>query len=554
MDLRPWHMHYDYCVPTTIRYPKIPIHVLLSLGSKTFPDKDAFDFFGTTMTFWELRERSVSMADALIKLGVKKGDRVGIHLPNCPQYIIAYLGTLIAGGIVTNMNPMYTTDEIKHIVGSTGVSTLFTFDNVLENVKPVLTDFPVERMIVTRVTDFIEGFPQSTAEELGLDKSWHHFSTVLESGSPVKMPQIEFAQDDPAMIQFTGGTTGVPKGAVLTQSNLVAATMQCAIWGDAVFNRKNPVETNSLSILPFFHVYGAIVGLNSALYTGRTQILVPRFEINELLGILSKHKDISFFPAVPTLITAIINAPGAVDLNLRRKIGLLNSGGGPMPTELIEKVDDMGIVYSEGWGMSETTSLGVANPILGKCKPGSIGIPFPDTEIRIVDVDDGETEVKPGEPGELVIKSPLVMKEYWNNPEETALQLKDGWLSTGDVVVMDEDGYLFIVDRKKDMVIAGGYNIYPREIDEVLYQHPKILEAAALGIPDKYRGETIKAFVVLKPGEEMTADDVIGFCREKLAPYKAPKFVEFRNELPKSAVGKILRKILRQEEEAKAKE
>jgi long-chain acyl-CoA synthetase len=253
------------------------------------------------------------------------------------------------------------------------------------------------------------------------------------------------------------------------------------------------------------------------------------------------------------MINAIVNHPRAGQMELDRKIKLINSGAGPMPVELIGQVEDLGVAYSEGWGMTETTSLGAANPIMGLSKHGSIGIPFIDAEIKLVDVENGQQEVVPGQPGEMIIRAPYVMQGYWNNPQETAGQLKDGWLFTGDVAIADEDGYLFIVDRKKDMIIAGGYNIYPREIDEVLYKHPKVAEAVALGVPDQYRGETVKAFVVLKPGQSADAEEIIAFCRQHLAAYKAPKLVEFRSSLPKSAVGKLLRKVLRAEEEAKRK-
>jgi len=271
------------------------------------------------------------------------------------------------------------------------------------------------------------------------------------------------------------------------------------------------------------------------------------------MGILEGCEEITFFPSVPTMINAVINHPKAGDMNLAKKLKMLNSGAAPMPVELIEQVQGMGISYSEGWGMSETTSLGISNPVLGMRKVGSIGIPWPDTDIRLVDVDEGKEEVAKGEPGEIMIRSPLIMQGYWNNPEETAGQLKDGWLHTGDVAVQDEDDYFFIVDRKKDMIIAGGYNIYPREIDEVLYEHPKIKDAVTIGISDEYRGETVKSFVVIKDGETLTEDEVKAFCEEKLAAYKRPKSIEFRDDVPKSAVGKILRKELRAEEEAKKK-
>jgi long-chain acyl-CoA synthetase len=308
-----------------------------------------------------------------------------------------------------------------------------------------------------------------------------------------------------------------------------------------------------MAVLPYFHVYGNIVVMNWAIFQCATQIQVPRFNIDEMMGLLANFNEITFFPTVPTLITALINHPKAEELNLAKKIGMLNSGAAPMATELIDKVMDMGIFFSEGYGLTESTSLGISNPVLGLKKIGSIGIPFPDNDVRLVDVEQGKEDVPDGQPGEIIMKGPLIMQGYWNNPEETKGQLRDGWLHTGDIAIRDEDGYIFIVDRKKDMIIAGGFNIYPRDIDEVLFQHPKVAEAVALGVKDQYRGETVKAFVVLKPGQKCTEEEIIKFCKEKLAPYKVPKLVEFRDSIPKSVIGKILRKVLREEEEAKAK-
>ena len=551
MDNRPWQRHSDYNVPLTIRYPRIAAHYFLDIPAGNFPNKPATNFYGTEITFWDLKQQVLQMARALGAMGVKQGDRIGVHLPNCPQYIIAYFAALNLGAVVVNLNPMYTVDELKALTSDTGVSTLFTFDMVLPNIRPLCLEVEIERVIVTRVTDYIEGFGQSTPGELELEEGWYHFSHVLENAPSSRLPRVDISQDDPALIQFTGGTTGLPKGAVLTHGNLVAATMQCSLWGSAFTDLTPPEKRSVMAALPFFHVYGTVVVLNWGMFNCATQILVPRFELDEFMGQLANFEKITFFPAVPTMINAVINHPRAEELELGKKLGLFNSGGGPLPMELIEQTRDMGINYGEGWGMSETTSLGIANPLFGMKKAGSIGIPFPDTDVRVVDIDAGEEDVPRGQPGELIIRSPLTMKEYWNNPAETAGQMKDGWLYTGDIVVQDEDDFFAIVDRKKDMIIAGGYNVYPREIDEVLYQHPQIAEAVSVGIADEYRGETIKAFVVPKEGETLTEEDVIGFCREKLAAYKAPKIVEFRDELPKSAVGKILRKVLRDEEAAK---
>jgi long-chain acyl-CoA synthetase len=553
MEMKSWHRHYDYCVPHTIRYPRIPLHQLLNIPASYFPDKAALDFYGTKMTFWELRSMIWRMANALQKLGVQKGDRVGVNMPNCPQYVIANYAIMCLGAIAVNLNPMYTAPELKHAANASGMTTIFTFDAVLPHIRQLCKEVDMPRVIVTKPSDFLKGVPCSTSKSLELEPKWHHFSELLDSCPQAKRPRVQVFPEDPCMIQFTGGTTGVPKPALLTNANLVAATFQCVLWGSYTTSLANRETFNVLAVLPYFHVYGNIVVMNWAILNCATQIQFSRFEIDEIASAIARYDEIGFYPAVPTMITALLNYPKVEELQLGKKLGLLNSGAAPMPVELIEQVKDLGVFFSEGWGMSETTSLGICVPIMGLKKIGSIGVPYPDTDIRIVDVDNGVDEVKKGEPGELLIKSPLLMKEYYGNPEATADQLKDGWLSTGDIVAQDEDDYIFVVDRKKDMVIAGGFNIYPREIDEVLYQHPKVLDAVAVGIPDPYRGETLKAYIVLKPGETATGDEIIAFCKEKLAAYKIPKAVEFRESIPKTAVGKILRKILREEEANKLK-
>ena len=552
METKPWHRHYDYNVPTTIRYPRLPIHELLGIPANAYPDKAALSFFGTEMTFRELRLRVLRMANALGALGIKKGERVGIHLPNCPQYPIAYYAVLSLGAIVVNLNPMYTADELKMMASTTGMTTLITFDMALPAIRTLTKEMQIPRVIVTKVTDYIKGLGVSTAASLDLEKGWYHFSTLLDGVTSTKLPRVQVSPEDPALIQFTGGTTGTPKGAVLTHANVVAAAFQSFLWGSTT-SLTLPERRFVVAVLPYFHVYGNIVVMNWAMLSCATQIMIPRFQIDEIMATLANFKEITFFPAVPTMITAVINHPRAAELDLAKRLKLLNSGAAPMAVELIEKVRDMGIYFSEGYGLSESTSLGISNPILGLKKVGSIGIPFPDNDVRLVDIQEGKEDVPKGQPGEIIMKGPLIMKEYWNNPQETAGQLKDGWLYTGDIAIEDEDGYLFIVDRKKDMIIAGGFNIYPREIDEVLFQHPKVLEAVSIGIPDPYRGETVKAFIVMKPGEKATEEEIINFCKEKLAAYKVPKSVEFRDSLPKSAIGKVLRKILRTEEEAKKK-
>ena len=544
--------NYDYSVQKTIQYPKIPVQNLVHIAAATFPHKASTYFYGTQLTFRQIRSQILRMANTLIKAGVKKGDRVGLALPNCPQYVIAYYATLSAGAIVVNMNPLYTHDELKFMMEDSGLQTLFTFDGALPVMRPLVKELGLKNVIITKVTDYIDGFPVSNAKSLDLDENWKHFSELLDTATDSSLPKVEVLSDDPALIQFTGGTTGLPKGALLAHKNIIAAVFQSALWGSSITTYIPNAERSVIGVIPYFHIYGNTCCMNWSMLNAATQIMFPRFEIEEFLGTIAQFENITYFPAVPTMVTAIISHPKAIELDLGARIRLIASGGAPMPTELIQKVKDMGIFFSEGWGMSETTSAGISSPIL-RHKTGSIGCGLPDNDIRLVDVDTGLKDVKPGEPGEILIKGPTVMQGYWNNPEETANQLKDGWLSTGDVAQMDEDGYIYIVDRKKDMIIAGGFNIYPREVDEVLFQHPKIAEAVSAGVPDAYRGETVKAFIVLKPGVTATEKEIIDFCKEKLAPYKVPKMVEFRESLPKSAVGKILRKILREEEIAKNK-
>jgi len=552
MEEKLWHQHYDYNVPLTMRIPRIPVQDLLAVAANAFPDKAATSFYGNEISFSELRVMALRMANAMADLGVKKGDRVGIHLANMPEYLIMYNAALHLGAIVVNFNPLYTPDELKALVKLTEVKVMLTFDMYLANIVEVKKEVDIPICIATSIFDYMGG-DFSTSESLNLEKGWYHFTELLNSCENTKVPKVDFSPEDPAMIQFTGGTTGVPKGATLTHRNIIAAAYNVNVWGSPTIDFVRPEKRTVMLALPLFHVYANVVGMNFAMTACATMILIPRFEADPFMELMEGIEHVTFFPAVPTMINAIVNHPKAKEIDLSRKISLMNSGGGPIPNELIDQVKDVGIPYTEGFGMSETSSIGITNPNLGMKKNGSIGIPMIGVDVKLVDIDNGKDEVPDGEHGELLIKGPIVMRDYWNNPEKTAAELVDGWLYTGDIAKRDEDGYLYIVDRKKDMIIAGGYNIYPRDIDEVLYQHPKILDAVSNGIKDEYRGETVKAYVVLKEGETATEEEIIEFCKTKLAVYKVPKVVEFRDELPKSAVGKILRKILREEEEAKAK-
>ncbi len=550
MDYRPWHDHYDYCVPPTTRYPRLAVHELLQVPANAYPDKEALIFEGTTITFWQLRELVLRMGNALGSLGIKKGDRVGIHLPTCPQYAIAYYAVFSLGAIVVNLNPIYTADELTGTVSATEPVALITIDTSLPVIRTLLKKTNIPLIVVTRLEDFSGHAEKRTVKAPDLDDGWLHFSTLLEAASNRGLPRTHIAPDDPALIQFTGGTTGIPKGAVLTHANLIAATFQYYLWLGPIFQMFPAERRSTLLVLPLFHVYGNLI-LNGSILACCTQILMPRFQIDEVMETMAGFPEITTFPAVPTMITALLNHSRTEELALGKKLGLLGSGGAPLPVSLIEQIMDLGIFYQEGAGMTETAAMGHLLPVMGMKKPGSIGLPAPDMDARLVDLVDGIEDVRQGEPGEIIFKGPNITKGYWENPEETAGQIRDGWLYTGDIAVRDEDGYAFIVDRKKDMIIAGGFNIYPREIDEALYHHPKVKAAVAVGIPDEYRGETVKAFVVPKDGETLTEEELKTYCKEKLVAYKVPRYFEFRDELPQSAAGKVLRKVLKDEELAK---
>lgn len=548
---KPWHKHYDCYVPATYRYPGIPAQDLISAPASFFPDRSAIDFHGTQMSFWELKQRMRRLANALGRLGVKKGDRIGVALPNCPQYVISYLAALSLGAIVVNLNPMYTRHELKLMLELTEPETLITYDGALPNLRPLALELGLKRVIVTRMTDFIKEFNVSTARSLDLEEGWLHFSSLIEETTDTRLPTVPFHPEDPALIQFTGGMTGIPKGAVLTHANIVASVYGSTLWGALVEKMTRPGARSVLGVIPYFHIYGFMSAMNWGFLNTATQVMLHRFDLEEVINTISKYKEITFYPAVPTMITAILNHPAAGDLNLEKHIQYLHSGGAPMPLELIAKINDMGLLFGEGYGMSESTALGIANPVSGLKKRGSIGIPHIGLDVRLVELKNGTEDVRPGDPGEIIMKGPSIMKGYWRDPEETAIQLKNGWFHTGDIARMDEDGYFYIVDRKKDMIIAGGFNIYPREVDEALLRHPKVSEAVSIGVPDDYRGETVKAFIVLKPGASVTAGEIIDFCKTRLAAYKVPKLVEFRDGLPKPAGGKHIRKHLREEEISK---
>ncbi len=539
---RPWLKFYEEGIPPRLRYPHIPVPKILEDAARDFPKNEAIIFLGGRITYEVLGEWVERFASGLSQLGFKKGERMALMLPNCPQYIVAYYAVLKLGGIVVNVNPMYVERELAYQLKDSGAEGILTLKEILPRVQAVQSQVSLQRILLTDLADSLR---ETVPEKIGAsgDCPVLAYGKVLEMGQTAPPPFVEVDPEETALLQYTGGTTGVSKGAMLTHQNLVSDVVQCVAWNvDAVRGQER-----MLAMIPFFHVYGMTVAMNEALYLAATIILLPRFNVDDALEAINTHRP-TRFPGVPTMYIAINNHPRVREYNIS-SINVCSSGSAPMPVEALKKFEELtGGKISEGYGLTEASPVTHANPFFGKRKIGSIGLPRPDTDAKIVDLETGERDLPPGEEGELCIRGPQVMRGYWNRPEETRMTLRNGWLYTGDIAKMDEEGYFFIVDRKKDMIICGGYNVYPREIEEVLYQHPKIQEACAIGVPDAYRGETVKVFVVLKEGQTATVEEMIEYCRTHLARYKAPTLVEFRKELPRSQVGKVLRKTLREEE------
>jgi long-chain acyl-CoA synthetase len=539
-------------VPKTLEYPRIPLDGILRRSAERYPERPALVFYGRRTTYRQLDAGADAFAAGLRALGVKKGDRVVLHLPNVPHFPIAFFGILRAGAVVVQANPLLTARELGDMVEATGAETLVSLDIFWPTVEAVYQRGILGRAIIGDVKDALP-FPLSALYPLKKrreGRAWriprlpwvHPFKGV--AGQPPE-PGLDAGvdpQEDVAVLQSTGGTTGTPKQATLTHHNLVANTLQTAAW----FSNAKAGGEVFLSVLPFFHVYGLTVDLLTPIQLGATLVLHPDpREVGHILKLMGKHRP-TVFPGVPTLYVAINHHPrvGRYDL---KSIRACISGAAPLPQGVRREFERLtGGRLVEGYGLSEASPVTHCNPLFGLVKDGTIGIPLPDTDAMVVDLKTGE-ELPQGEVGELCVRGPQVMKGYWNNPVETALALTDGWLHTGDIARMDEDGYFTIVDRKKDIIICGGYNVYPREVEEILFQHPAIKEAAAVGVPDEYRGETVKAIVVLKEGMRASPDEIIAFCKEHLAPYKVPRTVEFAQDLPKTMVGKVLRRALREE-------
>jgi long-chain acyl-CoA synthetase len=564
MNDHPWIAHYDKGVPASIAYPKVPLFHFLEESARKYPDRACTIFKGAVISFKEMNEITDRLAAALADLGVKKGDRVGIFMPNTPQFVMAYFGILKAGGVVVATNPLYTPPEIAYQANDAGIEIMFVMTNFYKTIKAAQPNTKIRKMIVTNLKETLPPVLRvlfTLAREKkggfriegGLAEGDVWMKDLIAKYKPEQRPKLDLGPEDTALLQYSGGTTGISKGAVALHRNLVANSLQTRAW----FNMEEGSEVVLMAI-PLFHVYGMVAGMLYAIAGGGTLVMVPNArDIPDVLENIKKYQP-SNFPGVPTLFNAINNHPevkaGKVSL---RSIKACISGSAPLMRETKEKFEELsGGKLFEGYGLSEAPTATHCNPLLGVNKTGSIGMPFPDVDCKIISLDDGETEMPLGEIGELVINGPQVMKGYHNMPTETAnalRKLKDGktWLFTGDIARVDEDGYFYIVDRKKELIKPGGYQVWPREVEEAIAAFPKVLEVGVAGIPDPYRGETVKAWIVLKPGQETTAEEIKAWCKERLAAYKVPTHYEFRKELPKTTVGKVLRReLVRQHKEA----
>lgn len=559
VETKRWHAHYPKETPTSIQYDEKPLYAYLEESVSRYPEKKALHFMGKELSYSELYTQAKQFANYLQSLGVEKNDKVAIMLPNCPQAVISYYGVLMAGGIVVQTNPLYTERELEYQMNDSEAKIIVCLDILVPRVSNVQEKTNLKHKIVTGIKDYLP-FPKNLiypfiqkreynmVVKVEQSEDTHVWEHIMKTAKPDFNKVDINPKEDLALLQYTGGTTGFPKGVMLTHFNLSANLQMCEAW----LYKTDPGEEIILAVLPFFHVYGMTTVMNFGVKQGSKIILMPKFNAEDVLKVIDKQKP-TIFPGAPTIYIGLINHPDINKYDLS-SIKACLSGSAPLPVEVQEQFEKItGGRLVEGYGLTETSPVTHANPIWENRINGSIGLPWPDTDVKIIRTGTDE-EADIGEVGELVVKGPQVMVGYWKNPEETENTLRDGWLYTGDMGYMDENGYFYIVDRKKDMIIAGGYNIYPREVEEVLYEHPAIQEAAVVGIPDPYRGETVKAFIVLKEGKQVTEEELNKFCRENLAAYKVPRSYEFRDELPKTVIGKILRRQLIEDEKTKQKE
>jgi len=551
-DDRPWTKRYDEGVPTEVPLPTHPVHDFLRKSAARFPGNTAIIFKGRRITYRELDEASDAIAAGLVANGFAKGDRAVIYMANTPQSVMAFYGILKAGGIVIATNPLYSERELEHQLADCGAETVFVMTLFYDQLKRVQKSgrTAVKRIIVTNIKEYLPSHLRLLFGLLKEKKEGHHavlepgdvwFQDFLAAGRQAPPARVEVGPDDIALLQYTGGTTGIAKGAIALHRNLASNTVMVRSW----LSDLRESEEIIVGAIPFFHSYGMVTVLCLAPAVGAAMIAIPNpRDLKDVLSSINKYRP-TVYPGVPAMYIAINNNPdvaaGKYDL---KSIRACISGSAPLLLETKTKFEAIsGAKLVEGYGLTEAHVVTHANPIYGENRAG-IGLPLPNVEARIVNAEDGDEIVPVGEAGELIIRSPSVMAGYWQMPTETANCLRDGWLYTGDIARMDEDGYFYIEDRKKDMIIAGGFNIYPREVEEVLAEHPAVLEVAVAGVPDARRGETVKAWIVKKPGDPTTEEQIIEWSKERLAKYKYPRLIEFRDELPRTTVGKVLKREL----------
>jgi long-chain acyl-CoA synthetase len=523
-------------------YPTRPLHEILATTAVEMPDAQATQFLGAALTYREIKQRTDRLAKALRRLGVQKGDRVGIMLPNCPQYIICAFAILRLGGIVVNINPSYTARELDNVAVDSGIRILIALDKLAPLALEIRGRSAIQHIVITSLAEYSADAapPARIPDTLAL-------ADLLAADDGAALPLVRIEPDDLAVLQYTGGTTGTPKGAMLTHGNIFANVVQTETWHYRQYHRG---EGRYLLVIPYFHIYAFTVGMMCGVWVGGLQIIIPKYDVEQVLSAIRDFKP-TYFPAVPTVFVSLLSHPKVNEYGLDR-VRTFNSGGAPCPVEVMEEFETrIGRPLSQGYGLSETSPVTHSTPQMAKRKYSSIGLPMPDTDMKIVDVETGTREMPIGDSGELCLCGPQVMKGYWNRPDETAAALRrhdDGriWFHTGDVATMDEDGYTYIVQRKKDMIIVDGFNVYPSEVEGVLYTHAAVRMAAVIGVPDAYHGEVVKACVVPR-GNDVSVDELKTYCRQHLAPYKVPSEIELRDSLPQSAVGKILYRVLRDE-------
>ncbi|HET8911515.1 MAG TPA: long-chain fatty acid--CoA ligase [Ktedonobacteraceae bacterium] len=561
----PWFQHYEQGVPSQIEIPEQPLTWLLDRANRLFAGNTAITYFGASMTYARLTKYARRFAVQLLRMGLKKGERVALVLPNIPQYPIAYYGILLAGGVVVPTNPLYTEREMQHQLEDSGAKIVVTLDISYPTVRAVRKHVPIDHVIIAGVPDFMPPLlklayplaqrktkaknPQPTlsAQEMKDDETIHLMTDVLNVRS--KQGGIEVfnlpepaAQTDLAVLQYTGGTTGLSKGAMLTHRNLLANALQTRSWTPNLIEGQEV----TLCVAPLFHSYGATVGMNLSISAGANMVLLPRFKPQEVLKAIKKYHP-TLFPGIPTMYLALLREAGK-DTTYFQSIKYCISGAAPLPAAVRE--DFEAVTHGklvEGYGLSEASPVTHCNPLNGDFRKGSIGLPFPGIDAAIWDTATNKP-LPPGELGEIMVKGPNIMQGYWKREQETEAMFSGEWMRTGDLGTMDADGYFYVTERAKDMIIASGYNVYPREVEEVLFRHEAVQEAAVAGVSHEYRGETVAAFVVLKPGyqpTEETREQILAFCKRELTAYKVPKILEFRDELPKSLIGKVLRRELR---------